>query len=161
MAACLAENQRDKLLPGPRSMMGVTETPPGWYPDPPESMTMRYWNGTDWTAYTSDAIAHSPSDGRSPKTVIGLVAVGLTFGLLGYLLPFFPWISDGVGPGHTLVLLGTGMCALACIAAGRAMWSEASTTERLSARTAIPATVSATSLLLLLGILAVWPVTFS
>jgi hypothetical protein len=35
---------------------GTTETPPpGWYPDPGQPASVRWWDGATWTAYSSPA----------------------------------------------------------------------------------------------------------
>ncbi|MFZ4669656.1 MAG: DUF2510 domain-containing protein, partial [Microthrixaceae bacterium] len=28
------------------------QPPPGWYPDPEDPATSRFWNGADWTEHT-------------------------------------------------------------------------------------------------------------
>jgi hypothetical protein len=41
----------------------VTYTPPGWYPDPENPDGRRWWNGSEWTEYTSaakEAPLHDP-----------------------------------------------------------------------------------------------------
>jgi Protein of unknown function (DUF2510) len=61
----------------------VTETPPGWYPDPNDATGQRWWDGTTWTAHsvrlqpgtslsTSGA---APSRGPLVAVIVGVVAL--------------------------------------------------------------------------------------
>jgi hypothetical protein len=36
----------------PRTPIAAPQTPPGWYPDPEDPATSRFWNGADWTEHT-------------------------------------------------------------------------------------------------------------
>jgi len=38
----------------------VNQTQAGWYPDPDNAQAQRYWDGTQWTAQTSAAVAAAP-----------------------------------------------------------------------------------------------------
>jgi hypothetical protein len=39
--------------PPPPPTTAVPLAPPGWYPDPHESTSQRYWSGSAWTEHTS------------------------------------------------------------------------------------------------------------
>ena len=46
-----------------RSLGSMSQTPAGWYPDPTEQHTLRYWDGTQWTEH-----GHSYDTPPSPET---------------------------------------------------------------------------------------------
>jgi hypothetical protein len=46
----------------------VNETPPsGWYSDPQNAETLRWWDGTEWTEHTSDAVPASEEPGAKQR----------------------------------------------------------------------------------------------
>ena len=57
----------------------VSQTPPGWYADPNDPTTQRYWDGTGWTENRSPAaggVAHVgvPTNGKATAAlVLGIV----------------------------------------------------------------------------------------
>lgn len=52
-------------------------TAPGWYPDPDDHSTVRWWNGIGWTAWRAeDAEAPPPPHGGDPRTVATVVPTG-------------------------------------------------------------------------------------
>ncbi|MVA74826.1 DUF2510 domain-containing protein [Auraticoccus sp. F435] len=49
-------------------------TAPGWYPDPQEPSTVRWWNGIGWTPWRAEsADAEPPPYGGDPRTVATVV----------------------------------------------------------------------------------------
>ena len=52
-------------------------TPPGWYPDPHDPYTQRYWDGAQWTDSRSPAVIghqNPPTNGKATAAlVLGLV----------------------------------------------------------------------------------------
>jgi hypothetical protein len=54
----------------------VQATPPGWYPDPQDPYTQRYWDGTQWTENRSPVAqqAGPPTNGKATASlVLGIV----------------------------------------------------------------------------------------
>jgi hypothetical protein len=54
----------------------VQATPPGWYLDPQDPRTQRYWDGTQWTEHRSPAAqqAGPPTNGKATASlVLGIV----------------------------------------------------------------------------------------
>jgi hypothetical protein len=79
----------------------MTYTPPGWYPDPQQPNTQRYWNGEAWTPQT--APLHPPA---RPNRV---ATAALVLGIIGIVLipiPFFIGFVFGGIPGLLAVILG-------------------------------------------------------
>jgi hypothetical protein len=79
--------------------MSAQATPPvpaGWYPDPENPATARYWDGAAWTEHRHQPGQAAPKlrapEGTEPNTVWIWILVLLP--ILGFLpLPFIPWQS--------------------------------------------------------------------
>jgi Domain of unknown function (DUF4328)/Protein of unknown function (DUF2510) len=97
----------------------VATPPPGWYPDPWRQAPLRYWDGVQWTGYTSGPPA--PADRRSPAELLERERViapwlrGLLFlWPIGVALSFGGLVStiddvvngDGPTPEHGLWWIG-------------------------------------------------------
>lgn len=53
-------------------------TPPGWYPDPEDQTTQRYWDGTTWLDIPAPATqSTAPSDPKKKRNLIVALAVGI------------------------------------------------------------------------------------
>jgi hypothetical protein len=60
----------------------VVSTPQGWYPDPHGSSELRWWDGTNWTGYTTAATSAAP--GRRLRRWPWIAGAGT---LVAFLLP--------------------------------------------------------------------------
>jgi hypothetical protein len=83
---------------------------PGWFPDPDDVHTLRWWDGSRWTHWTSDghlvvpdpAAPAAPSTGDSDRpratSRVGAVWLVAVIGLMvaGLAVNFGPW-ADGIG----------------------------------------------------------------
>ena len=58
----------------------MTNTPPGWYPDPSGMSGQRYFDGTDWTAHRAAGQPVLPQPKKSKKGII-LGSVGAALAL--------------------------------------------------------------------------------
>ena len=54
-------------------------TPPGWYPDPNDPTTQRYWDGSDWTHNRAPS-----GPGKLPNN--GKAIASMVLGILGLLI---------------------------------------------------------------------------
>lgn len=70
---------------------------PGWYQDPSDDASYRYWDGSSWTSQTMPASAPEPKKSSTPWLILG-VAVIAVVGVLAVLL---------FRPGGTPVFGGT------------------------------------------------------
>jgi hypothetical protein len=94
---------------------GPSITPAGWYPDPEQSQTTRYWDGTRWT----DQRAPAPAEGggafgatRGEVVFAAGCAVAMVIGAIG------PWVdvviaSRGGLDGDGVIVLVAAIVALA------------------------------------------------
>lgn len=68
----------------------MTSAPPGWYPDttaPPTTPTLRWWDGTQWTAHLAPAVAPAPMAAPvAPTTPDGVPVAGWGRRLVAYLI---------------------------------------------------------------------------
>ncbi len=99
----------------------------GWYPDPGQPQTQRYWDGSDWTEQRAP-LAES-TDGLRFGTI--LVLLGAVMVLVGL---FLPWMeASALAPirENTLIQGGDGWLALAAaIAAAGSAWASRAKTGR-------------------------------
>lgn len=58
--------------------------PPGWYPDPGQVNTQRYWDGRAWTGHHAPLAPAAPAVGNAAATA------SLVLGILGLLLTPIP-----------------------------------------------------------------------
>jgi hypothetical protein len=74
----------------------LSETPPGWYPDPNDSTTNRYWDGQQWTDDRSPRQADQAAGPKQekPKQNILLFAIPGAVILVG-LIVFFALRGGG------------------------------------------------------------------
>jgi hypothetical protein len=52
--------------------------PPGWYPDPNDPSTQRYWDGSQWTDSRAPGAAVAPARSTNGKAIAALV-LGITW----------------------------------------------------------------------------------
>lgn len=60
----------------------MASTPPGWYPDPYDPTTQRYWDGAQWTENRSPAVVAAPAVPAAPPTngkAIASLVLGIVF----------------------------------------------------------------------------------
>lgn len=62
----------------------MNEWPAGWYPDPEQAQTQRYWDGATWTEQRAPMVPQRPARVAYPEND-GLAAFGWVMALL---LPF-------------------------------------------------------------------------
>lgn len=76
----------------------MSNPPAGWYPDPSQAQTQRYWTGTEWTEQRAPA---------GPKKSSGDVTVAIVIGLLIPVVGFF-WglalVASGKSAGGWVIL---------------------------------------------------------
>lgn len=107
--------------------------PPGWYPDPDQVATQRFWDGEHWTDQRAP-LSQSAGVAWNTRMVLGLVGAGLVI-----LSCFLPKIDSASvlhiarnsfmsnGDGYLLILLALGAAYQAIRSAG----------DRVSGRLAI------------------------
>lgn len=91
--------------------MSIAPTPPaGWFPDPTDSQSLRWWNGVSWTEHTTLVPGSTrPPDNPwavQPTTPVGktrnpLASTGLGLGIASVFLFSFPYLG--------LLLAGTAL----------------------------------------------------
>ena len=61
----------------------MSETPPGWYPDPHDSTSIRYWDGQQWTENRAPAqTARQLAPGEKEQEATGIIIAGYIFAVL-------------------------------------------------------------------------------
>jgi Protein of unknown function (DUF2510)/SmpA / OmlA family len=58
----------------------MQQTPPGWYPDPQQPGTQRYWDGQQWTQQTAPGGPQAPKKGGGSlvlKIMLGILLAGI------------------------------------------------------------------------------------
>jgi hypothetical protein len=77
----------------------AVSTPAGWYPDPQQAATLRYWDGTTWTMHRAPGPLPLVT---APKIRPGLVGVWITAILS--LFTFYFRSVDGSGDVTTIAI---------------------------------------------------------
>ena len=83
-------------------------TPPGWYPNPDGSRSMRYWDGSAWTEHLASG---PPLAVSTQKLRPGLVAVWIT-AVLSLATFFFSWGSSSGDQTTIAIPVGVGFMLL-------------------------------------------------
>ncbi len=67
--------------------MEMQHTPPGWYPDPHQAGTQRYWDGSQWTeSRAPGAVPKLPTNGKATASlVLGILGLVILY-LIGPIL---------------------------------------------------------------------------
>jgi hypothetical protein len=88
------------------------QTPAGWYPDPDQEQTVRYWDGQIWTEQRAPA---SPAEKQSVEKLAGtLIAVaGIGAVIIGLFLPYADTGRFGKIVDNTMLAQDTGKVLLA------------------------------------------------
>lgn len=73
----------------------MTNAAPGWYPDPHQANTQRYWDGVTWTQQTAPAQPVAPVYVAAPYVAVaapsnGFAVAALVFGIVGFVLTPIP-----------------------------------------------------------------------
>ncbi|WP_082480986.1 DUF2510 domain-containing protein [Rathayibacter sp. Leaf299] len=79
----------------------MTNAAPGWYPDPTQPATQRYWDGTAWTEQRAPL--------APPRPTNGMAIAALILGCIGLFLipiPFFIGLLLGGPPAVLAIILG-------------------------------------------------------
>lgn len=96
----------------------MSSQPPGWYPDPSNTLTLRYWDGAGWTQHVAASAAMQPVLGPHPSLPIE-VAYGA---LLSMAVPLVAsrfvlrWLAEFRWPIAVYVVL------LGVVAYGPPLW---------------------------------------
>lgn len=72
---------------------------PGWYPDPSQPQTQRYWDGSDWTEQRAPAAPAKKSDQDLTFGVLLGLAIPIVGGLYGVWM-----LLKGNGNGGWVIL---------------------------------------------------------
>lgn len=73
--------------------------PAGWYPDPSQAQTQRYWTGSEWTEQRAPAAPAKKADGNM---AVGVV-IALLIPIVGFIWGMVMLVS-GRGNGGWVVL---------------------------------------------------------
>jgi hypothetical protein len=91
--------------PGPKA-------PAGWYPDPDQVQTQRFWDGTDWTEQRAP-LGDRPVDDDHIEVELPPVAFLILAGVVAAIVAVFLPFVDAKGPlpiqGNTLIQRGEGI----------------------------------------------------
>lgn len=90
--------------------------PAGWYPDPWDASSVRWWSGAEWTAHTNPKYAPAESPGAShPVEQVAVAPTGSpqTAGI--WLLAFLPLMNLALITGSALLVEMFGLPVLAYI----------------------------------------------
>lgn len=68
-------------------MTTEAKPPAGWYPDPSQPMTMRYWSGSEWTTQRSPMQQPQPQP-QQERVADGVMALGVLTGIFIPLIGF-------------------------------------------------------------------------
>jgi len=73
----------------------------GWYPDPSDPYTLRYWDGTQWTAHTAPTGGAAPGAGAPKKRLSGGAIAAIIVGAVVACLAIFGLVVSILGPAWT------------------------------------------------------------
>jgi hypothetical protein len=108
--------------PQPATSPGAAAVPSvaaGWYPDPKQPGTQRYWDGSTWTEQTAPLASSGPLAGMRTIT-LGLGLIGAVLAMVGVFLPQvesseFLRVAENTmvqsGPGIIVIALALGALA--------------------------------------------------
>ena len=84
----------------PSAVPQEASAPAGWFPDPATPLTLRWWNGMNWTGYTAPSESPTGSFGACPGTqkTNGMAIASFVCSMAGILLLGLPCLV-GVGLG--------------------------------------------------------------
>jgi len=97
--------------------MAQPPAPPGWYPDPEQPQTQRYWDGDDWTDQRAPLTEDASSALEMPPR---LLVAGLG-GLIAVIGVFLPWADTEGGlplAGNSLIQHTEGVLVVVFALAG-------------------------------------------
>jgi Protein of unknown function (DUF2510) len=86
-------------------------TPPGWYADPEQPATRRYWDGMAWT--NQRAPLDSPTQASSFSIEFGIACLGAAIAIVGTFLPRVESDTFLRVAENTLVQSGDGLIVIA------------------------------------------------
>lgn len=99
--------------------MTSDETPPaslppaGWYPDPDQPQTQRYWTGSEWTDQRAP-MAPKPEDRASGVLLFVSYAAAFLLPLIGFILGIVLLVRRQTGHGVAVVLISLAVGIAAC-----------------------------------------------
>jgi Protein of unknown function (DUF2510) len=89
-------------------------TPAGWYPDPEQAGTTRYWDGSQWT----DQRAPAPPTAREDRGAGALVVVGyitaFVLPIIGFIIGIILLVRRQTGHGLAVFLISIAVGFAAC-----------------------------------------------
>jgi hypothetical protein len=75
----------------------------GWYPDPEQDETQRYWDGRQWTDQRAPAAAPTTSSRPSAPAAAWVAGIGAVIALIGLFLPYMESGDFGRIVDNTLI----------------------------------------------------------
>jgi hypothetical protein len=66
---------------------------PGWYADPQQPLTVRYWSGAAWTEHTRPSAPPVVAATRSNGFAVTALVCGI-LGIVGFIVPFFGFMLN-------------------------------------------------------------------
>lgn len=93
----------------------------GWYPDPDQAATQRYWDGTGWTDQRAPTAEPEPKASTANLIPFGIACLGTVVAVVAVFLPRLESVGFAKIAENSLIQNGDGVLPLILAAAALAM----------------------------------------